>query len=392
MFGVPSAVVTGEDVPDWLSEVPRITHSMHGSDEDELDDSDGISPIENSSNSNASAHQHHNHTIGGTVLQVSAHHSNSNTNVAGGLSARKQPMATRASAPLSATHLADGNGVAPLTFNDSFVGNTGDESAFASPPPAARKQPVAAKGVPPLPIAAGKSFTETSASGRQGLGMKSPRPAKSLHFGGSGVPVPVEDLNYSSIRNNSVNLSGKGGGLMAAPAPAHYTRASPRAPPVGVMTGAGASSSFFHHGPPRSPSAATKHSQSMYVTAPGMGAPGGEDDVGNFSLHRQQQLSRTPRHNPYQLSPKSHLGSAKKKTRLSMVALTSRYVQDFEEERRLGKGNFSDVYQCKHVRDGLMYAVKILRGEGSGERYRAGMCAFCVSRTSVACLQNPAKF
>lgn len=48
-----------------------------------------------------------------------------------------------------------------------------------------------------------------------------------------------------------------------------------------------------------------------------------------------------------------------------MVALSSRYVQDFDEEKRLGHGNFSDVYQCKHVRDGLQYAVKILRGEAS---------------------------
>lgn len=197
------------------------------------------------------------------------------------------------------------------------------------------------------PVVAQKSFANPLES------VKSPR-ARALQFDGAPAPgqeqPDVVDLNISSIgvrRGPSLNLS--------MPAPSVRAGKSPaRAAPVPSLN------------LPRS-SPSKLHSVSMLVTHTGPGL-GCEDE--SYTL--RTRLVKTPRTvatNPFQHSPKSTLGSAKKKSRTAaMQDGRSRYQNDFEERQRIGSGNFSDVYECVHRMDGMTYAVKILKEELSAVR------------------------
>ncbi len=174
-----------------------------------------------------------------------------------------------------------------------------------------------------------KSALETS--------LKSPR-VRGLNFGGNGAEGDLMEINYSNISalpkqhpvpNLNLSLPARAG---AAKSPARSNARSPR----------------------------IAHSTSLLVTHPGPSL-GDEDASMNF-LKTRQPLLKTPRGvamNPFQSSPKSTLGSAKKKSRMGLQNGQSRYMQDFEERQKIGSGFFSEVYECQHRMDGMTYAIKV---------------------------------
>jgi len=177
---------------------------------------------------------------------------------------------------------------------------------------------------------------------------KSPR-QRSLLFGDDMEgEISINGINISNITARKQPFGSMHNRSMPAPA-----RKSPR----GALKHPSMSA--------RSP-ASKPHSVSMLALHSG---PGICDEEMSF-LHRQPML-RTPRRvatNPFQSSPKSTMGSAKKKSRLSVVSARSRYAQDFEERQKIGTGHFSEVYECSHRLDGMTYAVKVLKDELSATR------------------------
>lgn len=194
------------------------------------------------------------------------------------------------------------------------------------------------------PFAGGSLSSGMHIPGAQGL--KSPR-IRGLHFGEGNDLVEMNFSNISMARKQPAS-SGGGGLNLSMPVPHRPLKSPGRVPHLNVT---------------RSPGKG--HSVSMMVTRPGP-ALGDEDTF----LKTRQPLAVTPRGvatNPFQVSPKSTMGSAKKKSRTA-VSGRSRYMQDFEERSKIGAGNFSEVYECQHRMDGMTYAVKVLKEELSAPR------------------------
>ena len=196
---------------------------------------------------------------------------------------------------------------------------------------------------------------------------RSPRDSRvrGLHFGDSGEGLLANEDDGDDDDNVGGNIS-----IVPRKQPAHHRHNVSMPAPARVMAAkspARVPSLNLHRSPARG--AGRGQSVSMLVTH----QPGPDDSA---FLKTRQSMAKTPRGvatNPFQQSPKSTMGSAKKKSR-TLFSGRSRYMQDFEERSKIGTGHFSEVYECQHRMDGMIYAVKVLKQELSAPRLTKVMC------------------